>query len=343
MSNINVNMRSANQINVSLTRLDSTLFMQKSTYDSDSDGLISGNIIELDTSNFNGNLSSADNTVQKALETINDIAGIAGGETNTASNVGTAGVGVFKQKSGVNLEFKKINAGSAKVTITDDTTNDEVDIDVSITKSDVGLGNVPNTDCSTSANITDSVNKRFVTDAQKTVIGNTSGTNTGDQDLSGLVPKTTTVNSKALNSNITLSASDVSAEPANANIQSHISNTSNPHSVTKAQVGLTNVADVAWGDANTQTDSYTLQASDNGKVITVNKATSATITIPDTLSAEFSCTVIQIGAGQVTFAGSGSMTLRNRQTHTKTAGQYAAASLYIYAANNVLLGGDTAA
>jgi len=145
VSNINVKMRSANQINVSLTRLDSTLFMQKSTYDSDSDGLISGSIIELDTSNFNGNLSSADNTVQKALETIDEMTGLGGGEVNTASNIGTAGVGVFKQKSGVDLQFKKINAGSSKVTITDDTANNEVDIDVSITKSDIGLGNVDNT------------------------------------------------------------------------------------------------------------------------------------------------------------------------------------------------------
>jgi hypothetical protein len=53
-----------------------------------------------------------------------------GGEANTASNVGTAGVGVFKQKTGVDLEFKKINAGSSKVTITDDTGNNEIDIDV---------------------------------------------------------------------------------------------------------------------------------------------------------------------------------------------------------------------
>jgi hypothetical protein len=52
------------------------------------------------------------------------------GESNTASNVGTAGVGVFKQKTGIDLEFKKINAGSNKVTITDDTGSNEIDVDV---------------------------------------------------------------------------------------------------------------------------------------------------------------------------------------------------------------------
>jgi hypothetical protein len=52
------------------------------------------------------------------------------GEANTASNVGLGGVGIFKQKSGVDLQFKNINAGSNKVTITNDTTNSEVDIDV---------------------------------------------------------------------------------------------------------------------------------------------------------------------------------------------------------------------
>lgn len=54
----------------------------------------------------------------------------AAGEANTASNVGTAGIGIFKQKTGVNFEFKKINAGSNKITITDDTGNSEVDINV---------------------------------------------------------------------------------------------------------------------------------------------------------------------------------------------------------------------
>ena len=60
------------------------------------------------------------------------------GDVTSASNVGTAGVGLFKQKTGTDLEFKKINAGSNKVTITDDTGNDEVDIDIDQSNIDHG-------------------------------------------------------------------------------------------------------------------------------------------------------------------------------------------------------------
>ncbi len=55
-------------------------------------------------------------------------------ETTTASNVGAGGVGLFKQKTGVDLEFKNINAGSAKVTVTNDAANNEVDINVDETQ-----------------------------------------------------------------------------------------------------------------------------------------------------------------------------------------------------------------
>jgi hypothetical protein len=51
-------------------------------------------------------------------------------EQVTASNEGAAGVGVFKQKVDGNLEFKNINAASSKITVFDDTSNNEVDIDV---------------------------------------------------------------------------------------------------------------------------------------------------------------------------------------------------------------------
>jgi hypothetical protein len=57
-------------------------------------------------------------------------AGATPGESNTASNVGTGGIGLFKQKTGTDLEFKNINAGSAKITVTDDGTDSEVDIDL---------------------------------------------------------------------------------------------------------------------------------------------------------------------------------------------------------------------
>ena len=52
------------------------------------------------------------------------------GEANTAANIGVGGVGLFDAKVGVVLNFKNINAGSSKITVTDDAVNNEVDIDV---------------------------------------------------------------------------------------------------------------------------------------------------------------------------------------------------------------------
>jgi hypothetical protein len=53
----------------------------------------------------------------------------------------------------------------------------------------------------TTAEVTDSVDARYVTDAELTVIQNTSNTNTGDQDLSGLVPYTGATGSVDLGTN----------------------------------------------------------------------------------------------------------------------------------------------
>ena len=71
---------------------------------------------------------------------------------------------------------------------------------ITLTKADVGLNNVVNLDTSTTANITDSTDKRFVTDANLVVIGNTSNTNTGDETQSSIVTK---IGYTPINSDIT--------------------------------------------------------------------------------------------------------------------------------------------
>lgn len=103
------------------------------------------------------------------------------------------------------------------------------------------------------------------------------------------------------------------------------------------------------GHLNTQTGTtYTLQASDSGKVVDIANGSAITLTLPNSLPVGFCCTVVQAGAGQITFTPASGATRRNRQSHTKTAGQWAMTTLYVRAnsggsAAEYVLGGDTAA
>jgi len=94
--------------------------------------------IGVDASGFSGNLSSADDDVQKALDTID---GLSLGESNTASNVGTAGTGVFKQKTDLNLEFYKLNSINNLLTIGLDGTDK---IDFTINETNIDHSNLSN-------------------------------------------------------------------------------------------------------------------------------------------------------------------------------------------------------
>jgi hypothetical protein len=51
------------------------------------------------------------------------------GESNTASNVGLSGVGLFQSKVGVDLQFRNIDVGSNKLSVTLDAPNSTVDLD----------------------------------------------------------------------------------------------------------------------------------------------------------------------------------------------------------------------
>jgi hypothetical protein len=118
-----------------------------------------------DTNKANGKILKFNSTVN-TLEYVDDLAGGGGGgdgEINTASNVGAGGVGVFKTKTGVNLEFRNINAGSNKVTITNDTANSEIDIDVNESNFDVTTN--------LSSHVANTSNPHSVTAAQ---VGNTT-------------------------------------------------------------------------------------------------------------------------------------------------------------------------
>jgi hypothetical protein len=88
--------------------------------------------------------------------------------------------------------------------------------------------------------------------------------------------------------------------------------------------------------------SRTLGSGDNGIILMCTSNSAVTITVPTGLSIGFTITIIQAGTGQITFSAS-STTINNRQSHTKTAGQWAVAGLIQGSSNNFVLSGDTAA
>jgi len=94
-------------------------------------------------------------------------------------------------------------------------------------------------------------------------------------------------------------------------------------------------------NVNVQTGTtYTLLDSDNGKIITLNNGSAITLIVPIGLSAGFNCLVVQLGAGVITFTAATGTTIYNRGTKTKTAGQYAIATIVSYTSNTFITSGD---
>jgi hypothetical protein len=96
-----------------------------------------------------------------------------------------------------------------------------------------------------------------------------------------------------------------------------------------------------------KTATYAASVNDNLRFVTMDVASANTFTVPSTAPAGWECAVMQIGAGQTTIAVGGTGALRHRETHTKTAGQYAVVYLKVYAnagtAPQVAFTGDTSA
>lgn len=89
-------------------------------------------------------------------------------------------------------------------------------------------------------------------------------------------------------------------------------------------------------------DEHALEASDWGRVVTLTDADPITLWVPAGLPRGFRCRIAQGGAGAVTVTADGT-TVRNRQSHTETAGQWAVVELIGTGLDEYLLVGDTGA
>ena len=81
---------------------------------------------------------------------------------------------------------------------------------------------------------------------------------------------------------------------------------------------------------------YSITSADNGKVLQSTSATAISIAIPTGLPTGFNCTIVQMGAGQITFTG----TYLNRGGFTKSASQYSVISILHLGSNSIIVSGE---
>ena len=107
--------------------------------------------------------------------------------------------------------------------------------------------------------------------------------------------------------------------------------------------GNTASSTIAGFSANINAQSgttYQLASTDNGKILNFSSNSAITLTMPyNTLPAGFNCMVIQSGTGQITFSGSG-FTPYNRNSFTKTAGQYSIVTVLYLSATTAITSGE---
>jgi hypothetical protein len=191
----------------------------------------------------------------------------------------------------------------------------------------------------TTADIADSTDKRYVTDAQLTVIGNTSGTNTGDN----------ATNSQY--SGLAASKEDV-ANKSTSVTTDQASNTKYPSvkAVYDWAVGLfATIANLALKTdklvvTNRQTASYTLVLSDADKLVEMNVGSANNLTVPASVfSAGQQILLAQYGAGQTTIVAGSGMTIRSNGGKLKLNVQYSGATLIFLSSSEAYLFGDIVA
>lgn len=215
----------------------------------------------------------------------------------------------------------------------------------------------------TTSDIADSTNKRYVTDAQLVVIGNTSGTNTGDNatnsQYSGLATSkqdtlVSGTNIKTINSTTLLGSGNISVAPASGIDATAIADGSVTSTEFQYINSLTSNAQTQLDakttklvTANRQTASYTLVLSDADKLVEMNVGSANNLTVPLNSSVAFSVgtqiLLAQYGAGQTSVVATSGVTIRSNGGKLKLNAQYSGATLIKIADNEWYLFGDITA
>jgi hypothetical protein len=229
----------------------------------------------------------------------------------------------------------------------------------------------------TTADIASSTDKRYITDAQLVVVGNTSGTNTGDNatnsQYSGLAASkqdtlVSATNIKTINSTSVLGSGNVAVEPPITATTSadYYRGDKTFATLNKAAVGLGNVDNTSDANkpvssatqsaldaktnklvvANRQTASYTLVLSDADKLVEMNVGSANNLTVPLNSSVSFATgtqiLLAQYGAGQTTIVATSGVTIRSNGAKLKLNAQYSGATLIKIGENEWYLFGDIA-
>lgn len=187
------------------------------------------------------------------------------------------------------------------------------------TKTDVGLGNVDNT----------SDAAKPVSTATQTALDLKANASA----LSGYQPLAAFLTALGALAGYTALKTALSLVKADVGLGNVDNTADSAKPVSTAQQAALDVKANIADTLNTQTGtSYTLQASDSGKVVELNNASAITVTVPNSLPAGFNCILAQIGAGQVTVqAGSGATLNAYPSGGVKTPGQWGETSLRIRA------------
>ena len=141
--------------------------------------------------------------------------------------------------------------------------------------------------------------------------------------------------------NITSSAGGVAINSSSTTVSGTLSVTGN-FSSTAGNIAGFDASLNAVASGNFSSNNYTLVASDNGKVITLDNGTTAsTLTIPTGLGDGFNCLIVQKANHDTTITAGAGTTLFNRSSEVITAGQYAIVTLVNIGSETYILSGDT--